>query len=455
MIFGTILTSALAFIVAIGILVTIHEFGHFWVARRCGVKVLRFSVGFGKPLWIKTGKDGTEYAISAIPLGGYVKMLGEGQGDAIPADQLDQAFNRKSVWARIAIVAAGPVFNFLFAIVAYWVLFATGVPGLRTEIGQVIPDTPAARAGVQVGDEIRAVQGEAVNIWQVANLKLIDSALSGETVVLQLEQAGQLRQVSLDLQNISPEPNTLLAEIGIAPWRPTIPAVIGQVVEDSAAARAGFQVGDELTAVDGIPLTDWQQWVGYVQAHPGEVIQIDAVRQGAAMPLSLLPEQRKTGDKIMGFAGVAPAITDDIRQQYQARETLMQAGPLVAMWRGAERTWEMSIVTLKSMWKMLTGAISWRHIGGPLQIAEYAGYSASNGLNSFLNFLAVISISLGVLNLLPVPVLDGGHLLYYVVEIIKGSPLSESAQLLGQKIGIALVMMLMSLAFYNDITRLL
>lgn len=453
--FETVITSALAFIAAIGILVTIHEFGHFWVARRCGVKVLRFSVGFGKPLWMKTGKDGTEYAISAIPLGGYVKMLGEGQGDDVPAEQLDQAFNRKSVWARIAIVAAGPIFNFLFAIAAYWLLFATGVPGLRADIGEVLPDTPAARAGVMAGDEIRAVQGDAVNIWQVANLKLIDAALSGEKVTLQLAQAGQSRDVVLDLNNISPEPNTLLAEIGIAPWRPTIPAVIGQVVPESAAERAGFQAGDKLTAVDSVPLTNWRQWVNYVQTHPGEVIQVSVLRQGEAITLPLLPDQQQQGEKTIGFAGVAPEITDAIRDQYQARETMMQSGPLMALLNGAQRTWEMSIVTLKSMWKMITGEISWRHIGGPLQIAEYAGYSASNGLNSFLSFLAVISISLGVLNLLPVPVLDGGHLLYYVVEIIKGSPLSESAQLLGQKIGIALVMMLMSLAFYNDITRLL
>lgn len=452
-----VLQNIFGFIIAIGILVAFHEFGHYWVAKRLGVKVLRYSIGFGKPLltW-KGGKDGTEYALSAIPLGGYVKMLDEREGNVAPED-LHRTFNSKSVAARAAIVAAGPAFNFLFALLAYWLIFVGGTQDVRPVIGTVAPGSPAAVAGLQEGDELVRVAGKDVQGWEQALMALLDAGVSQRELHVEVETAaGQRLQRTLNLHDAKPlgeEPNYLRV-LGISPWMPTLPAVIGVAMPDSPAAAAGLEVGDRIIAIDDQPVENWTALVSYVSAHPGKEVRIQV---GGDRPRDVLATlgSRELDGRQVGVLGISPDVPEDIKALYRSMLREVRYGPLESLQRAVESTWTTSSLTVKVMWRMVTGEASIKNLGGPLHIAQYAGESVGMGVMAFLKFLAIVSVSLAVLNLLPVPVLDGGHLLYFAIEAVRGRPLSDWAQGVGQQIGMGLLFMLMALALYNDIARLL
>ncbi|WP_192035446.1 sigma E protease regulator RseP [Halomonas sp. YLGW01] len=449
-----VIQNVLAVIVVLGLLVTFHEFGHFWVARRCGIKVLRFSVGFGKPLWSRVDRHGTEFAVAAIPLGGYVKMLDEREGPVDP-DERHLAFNRKSVWARIAVVVAGPLANFLLAIVAYWLLFVVGITTVAPVVGEVAPDSAAARGGLTSGQEIVAVQGEPVRSWDDINLKLI--AAIGESGAISLtarpDGATAAREYRLPVEDwlVGQDPPRPLATLGFTPWRPAMPAVLGQVLEGEAAADAGLQVGDRILTVAGEPIDGWMAVVERVRASPGMPLSLDIERAGTRQTLTLTPGTRagEEGETI-GYIGAGVASVD-WPAEYQ-RE--IHYGPLEAVGQSIHKTAEMSVLTLDAMRKMLVGLISPSNLSGPITIARIAGETARTGVESFIGFLAYLSISLGILNLLPIPVLDGGHLVYYLIEAVRGRPVSEQAQAVGFRIGLALVGSMMLMAMYFDLMRL-
>lgn len=448
------LGSFLWFLVAIALLVTVHEFGHFWVARRLGVKVLRFSVGFGKPLWLRRfGADGTELVVATIPLGGYVKMLDEREGE-VPPEERSRAFNRQPLGTRMAVVVAGPLFNFLFAILVYWLMFATGVPGLRPVVGEVEPGSYAARAGFQEEDEILTVDARPTPTWDVAILALLDQALDRQRTEVEVDSPLRGRRVlMLDLSDAPDllDKGGLLANLGLSPWQPRIEAVVDRTVAGSPAEQAGLQSGDRITAADGRPMRDWSQWVDYVRERPGQSIRVRVERDEVELELELVPESVEEEGERMGRIGAyvrAPATIDN------PYRTEVRYGPVESAERALAKTWEMTGLTLRTLWEMVAGRASVENISGPISIAQYAGYSASVGLAYFLGFLGIVSISLGVLNLLPIPILDGGHLMYYCIELFKGSPVSESAQVVGQQVGIAILVALMGLAFYNDLARL-
>ena len=454
-----ILFSIGAFVVALGLLVVVHEFGHYWVARKLGVKVLRFSVGFGKPIWTRVaGPEKIEYTLSAIPLGGYVKMLDEREGE-VPEEELPRAFNRQPVVKRFAIVAAGPAFNFLFAIVAYAVIFMAGVNGVKPVVGEVLPGSIAAEAGLRPGDEIVRVDGVETPSWERARMALMQEAVDQPMIRLEVQgEDRMLRELTLDtaqLDFLQDEKTDILEQIGMLPWRPRIPPSIAEVLPDGAAAEAGLKKGDRILAANGQPVTDVRSWVEFVRAHPGEPIRLTVERDGKPLELTVTPRVKTddTGNSY-GFIGVQNVveIPEDIRRKMLVTE---RYGPLQALAQGVEKTWDMSVLTLKVLGKLIVGEASIKNLSGPITIAKYAGISAQIGIEPFFAFLAVISISLGVLNLLPIPMLDGGHLFYYLIEIVKGSPVSEQVEELGQRIGLALLLMLMSVAFYNDILRLL
>lgn len=449
-----VIQNILAVIVVLGLLITFHEFGHFWVARRCGVKVLRFSVGFGAPIWSRRDRHGTEYAIAAIPLGGYVKMLDEREGE-VAHEERDCAFNRKSVWQRIAIVAAGPLANFLLALVAYWALFVAGTTTVAPVIGEVAPGSPAEQGGLRIGHEITAVQGEAVRSWEEINLKLV--AAIGEPEALSIVTRSNAiaepheHRVPVDNWLVREDPPRPLARLGVTPWRPPMPAILGQVVEGEAAARGGLEAGDEIRRVDGEALNDWRHFVEIVRASPGQPIELGVSRGGRQLSLTVTPGRREQEEGVsIGYvgAGVAPV---EWPEEYR-RE--VRYGPVAAVGEAVSRTGEMIALTFGAVRKMLVGLISPSNLSGPITIAQISGDSARAGLESFVGFMAYLSISLGVLNLLPIPVLDGGHLLYYVVEVVRGKPVSERIQAIGLRIGLALVGSLMLMAIYFDLMRL-
>jgi regulator of sigma E protease len=444
--------SVAGFIVAISVLVAFHEYGHYWVARRCGVKVLRFSIGFGRPLWTRRDAEGVEWTISAIPLGGYVKMLDEREQEIGPGER-HLAFNNASVGKRIAIVAAGPAFNFALAIVLYWAVFVIGVEGMRPVLAPPPAESAAARIGLQGGEEMLSVAGKPVETWNALRTLLIDHALGRGLLVLRWREAdGTVREAALDLAGVRIDPEFLFDDIGLTPYQPLIPAVLEEVLPGEAAAQAGFQRGDELLSYNGEPIRSWQQWAQWLRQHPGEVVQVSLRRGGETLTLRLIIGSVQDGERNIGRFGASVANPPELWQDLRAVSRL---DAFAAVPEALEQTWRMSWLTLRMLGRMVTGDVSVKNVSGPIQIAQVAGYSAQIGLVSFLSFMAIVSVSLGVLNLLPVPVLDGGHLLYYTVEAVKGSPLSERAQEAGQRLGLTMLVALMGLAFYNDIVRLL
>ena len=446
--------TILAFVITLGILVSIHEFGHFWVARRCGVKVLRFSIGFGRILWRRTDRHGTEFAIAAIPLGGYVKMLDESE-EPVPPGELDQAFNRKPVLSRFAIVAAGPLANFLLAILALALMYMVGVRVLVPQVGEVLVDSPAAVAGIRPGDEIVAIDGTATPGWQAVNMALLAPIGESRALAVAVRQGadGAVREREVMLNNWlsgqeQPDP---LRSLGVVPYTLTIPAVLGQLTDDGAAARDGLRPGDRVVNVDGEPVSDWMHFVSLVQNSSERPMRLLIERDGVQQDLVLTPNSRTVEGVTTGFIGAGV-------QQVSWPDTMirhLQLGPVDALVKGVTETWSLTTLTFESLWKMMVGLVSVKNLSGPITIAKVAGASLESGLESFLHLLAMLSVSLGVLNLLPIPVLDGGHLLFYLVEMVRGKPLSERAQTFGLKIGMTLVIGVMLLAMYNDLSRLL
>jgi len=449
-----VISAIFFFIVAIGVLVTVHEFGHFWVARRFGVKVLRFSVGFGKPIWRGYRKnDETEYVIAAIPLGGYVQMLDEREGP-VDEHELDRAFNRKSLFARISVVAAGPIFNFLFAIFAYWVIFLVGIDGLRPIVGDVEPQTIAAAGGFQSGDYIVSIDGENTPTWNSVMLQLLDNSMTQKNVAVEVRNnvdAEQTRQLDFSGMKGVLQRDELLGAIGFQPFRPLIEPVIGQLVSGAAAANAGIEKYDRIVTVDGQAVESWQRWVEIVRASPDKDLDVLIEREGVSKKLVIRPHRVVLESGDIGRIGASVHMPENILDELNVT---VSYGPLQALLEATNKTWKMTGMTISMLVRMVTGEISASNISGPISIAQYAGYSAGIGITAFISYLAIISISLGILNLLPIPVLDGGHLMYYLVEMIKGSPVSEQTQALGQRIGIAFLLGLMVLAFYNDLTRI-
>jgi regulator of sigma E protease len=445
--------NILSIVVALGLLITFHEFGHFFVARRCGVKVLRFSVGFGKPIYRYVGKTGTEYTLAMIPLGGYVRMLDEREGN-VPAELRDQAFNTKSVWQRIAIVAAGPVANFILAIVIYAIVALLGVQSVAPKIGFIDQNTPVSQTQIKAGDELVSLAGEPVASWEDVNLVL--AGLIGKTgtiiVRYQPEGLGSLQEDTVELNRwlVGDEPSNLIRAFGLSPWQPEVLPIIAQVVGDGAASAAGFQAGDKILGINHQPVSNWQQVVALVQANPNKTLKVDVQRSQDFLELLLLPKSTEQNGKTIGYAGLAvvpPKWDEDlIRERYY--------GPLEALSYGVAQTSKMVSLTVSSIGKMLQGLISVDNLSGPITIAKVASASADSGLQSFLKFMAYLSVSLGVLNLLPIPMLDGGHLLFFGIEAIRRKPVSEKIQSMAYRVGASLLFALMAVAIFNDIARL-
>jgi len=449
-----VLTSALAFVVAIAVLVAVHEFGHFWVARRLGIKVLRFSIGFGRPLWRRTGRDGTEYWVSVIPLGGYVKMLDEREGDVAPED-LPRCFNRQPPARRIAVLFAGPAFNFLFAIAAYWVMFVAGVPAMKPLIGAVEPDSPAAVAGLRAGDRILAIGETPIETMMDAQLELLGAMVPGGRATLEVEgEDGGRRRARIEYPGDThalTEPGAMFPGLGIGLWRPQFPAVIGRLLPEGTAAAAGLAEGDRVLSAAGRPVADWADWVAFVRARPGETVPLVVERDGRTQSLELFIGAADEDGERVGRIGAAPLVTPEM---WDPARTEQRFGPVGAVGAALAETWRMSALTVTMMGRMIAGQVSVKNISGPINIAQAAGFTAAAGAVAFLSFLAIVSISLGIINLLPIPLLDGGQIVYQFVEIAKGSPVSERVQIVGQQVGILLLLLLMSFAFYNDIVRL-
>jgi regulator of sigma E protease len=450
-----LLHTVASFVVALGVLIVVHELGHYLVARWCGVKVLRFSVGFGRPLvaW-RLGPDRTEWVVAAVPLGGYVKMVDEREGEVAPAD-LPRAFNRQSVWRRIAIVAAGPLANFLLAILLYWWLFMSGVQDAKPVVAAPEPGTIAAQAGLARGDTIRTINGEPITGWQDVRWRVLQLALDRKSARLEVTDArGAIDWRTLEFGAVTTEglEGDLLAKLGLRLFRPDVPPVLGQVLSGSIAERAGLRAGDRVVAVNGVRVATWEALVATVRASPGRALVVEVERDGGRRRIQLTPEAVTQGPETIGRIGAAPHIDPESFKDYTL---LVRHGPVDAGARAFAKTWEMSVFSLRMLGKMIVGEISWRNLSGPVTIADYAGQSASLGVAPYLAFLALISISLGVLNLLPIPLLDGGHLMYYTIELLKGSPVSERAMEVGQRAGLAVLLFLMAFAFYNDIHRLL
>ncbi|MDO9161101.1 MAG: RIP metalloprotease RseP [Methylococcaceae bacterium] len=438
------------FIVVVGILVAFHEFGHFWVARQVGVKVLRFSIGFGKVLWSKQkNNQSTEYVLSAIPLGGYVKMVDEREGP-VTSEDLPFSFNRQPLWARTAIVTAGPLFNLILAVALFWSVLVIGESGFKPILGKVEQGTLAAAAGFVEGDEIISVNDQPTPTWTQTLTTLIGAALEGEqeiNVAVKNHDDLQTVKVLKFSEQDAENPEALYQRLGFNAWSPQLNPIIGQVLPDSAAQSAGLKQGDLLVSADNVVIQGWQQWVDYVKTHPNMPINLLIERDGVRLPLSITPKAVQVEQKTEGKIGASVQVPEDLIESMTVEYIL---SPMEAVPVAFETTYEYSIATLKMMGKILVGRASVKNLSGPISIADYAGKSASMGLVPFLKFMALVSVSLGVLNLLPIPVLDGGHLLFFAIEGIKGSPVSEKMQLIFQQIGIALLVSLMTLVMFLE-----
>ncbi|WP_076542898.1 sigma E protease regulator RseP [Shewanella sp. UCD-KL21] len=447
-----------SFIVALGILITVHEYGHFWVARRCGIKVERFSIGFGKAIWRKIGKDGTEYVVAMIPLGGYVKMLDE-RVEEVPEELLDQAFNRKTVWQRIAVVAAGPMANFLFAIVALYLMYIIGVPSFKPVIDTTQANTPAAQISIKEPMEILSVSGQKVRNWEEVNLALV-SHIGGDSLEISLTplsaavtdaQIGQSHTLDISQWTFDPDKESPISAIGLGIYRPAIEPIIALVSKGSAAEYAGMQVGDKITAINGKPYRDWNAFVDVIQKSADKTVQLKILRDNQALTLNVTPQaQTNAAGEIIGMVGVSPTQID----WPESMRFQLEYGIVDSFTAAADKTWQLVVVSFKMIGKLFTGDVSVKNLSGPISIAQGAGTSADYGFVYFLGFIALISVNLGIINLMPLPVLDGGHLLYYFIEVITGKPVPEKVQDIGFRFGAAMLLLLMSVALFNDFSRL-
>ncbi|ANU37234.1 sigma E protease regulator RseP [Vibrio scophthalmi] len=449
-----ILWNFASFIVALGILVTVHEFGHFWVARRCGVKVERFSIGFGKSIWNKIGKDGTEYTIAMIPLGGYVKML-DGRVDELTEDTKSFAFDLKPLWKRTAIVAAGPVFNFLFAIFAYWLVFLIGVPAVKPVIGQVTPYSIAAQGGLESGMELKTISGVKTADWESVNMGLV-SHIGDERLTLTVAPANDLgleQQLTLDISQwqFDPEKESAMSSLGFKPYTPEISLKLQTISPDGAGAVAGLQVGDTLTALNGEQIANWQQVVDAIRSNANQALELTVLRQGELIALTIVPDSRelKDGERI-GFAGIAPEVAE-WPQNYRFD---LQFGVFESIGKAIDKTDQVIDLTISMLKKLIVGDVGLNNLSGPISIAKGAGATADYGLVYFLGFLALISVNLGIINLVPLPMLDGGHLLFFAIEAVIRRPVPEKVQEMGYRLGGAIIFTLMAVAIFNDFARL-
>ncbi|MGB5736111.1 MAG: RIP metalloprotease RseP [Thiohalocapsa sp.] len=444
-----------AFLVAILLLVTVHEFGHFWVARKLGIKVLRFSIGFGRPLltWRRRNDD-TEYVLAALPIGGYVKMLDERE-EEVAASERHLAFNNQRLWKRSAVVVAGPLANFLFAILAYWGILIAGESGLRPEVGTVAPDSIAAEAQFQPGDLVRSVGGRETPLWSSFWFALLSASLDGDDVAVGVVTANGDETVRIlsgaRLGALDPG-RGFLAMIGLDSASPEIPPVIGELVPGEPAASSGLSPGDRVLSVDGVGVETWLDLVKAVRDAPETELRLDVEREGRVVDFRVTPLSVEVEGQSIGRIGAGPSAPAELFEPFEAT---VRYGPFDALFEATRRVGDLSVLTLRIIGRMLTGSASVQNLSSPIGIADTAGKTASYGIEPFVKFLALLSVSLGLLNLLPIPVLDGGHLLYYGIEAVTGKPLSEAVQALGQRVGLALILSLMTLAFYVDIARLL
>ncbi|HHQ6601795.1 TPA: sigma E protease regulator RseP [Serratia fonticola] len=449
----SVLWNLVAFIIALGILITVHEFGHFWVARRCGVRVERFSIGFGRALWRRTDRQGTEYVVAMIPLGGYVKMLDE-RVETVAPELRHEAFNNKTVLQRAAIVSAGPIANFLFAILAYWIVFIIGVPSYRPVIGEITPQSIAAHAEISPGMELKSVDGIETPDWESVRLALVTKIGDTQTEV-EIAPFGSSQKVSktLDLRHWSFEPDKEdpVRSLGMIPRGPQIESVLAEVQSGSAAQKAGLQAGDRIVKVDGQPLGRWVTLVKRIYNAPGQPLVLEIERNGAPLSLTLIPDTKPVGkDKAVGFAGIIPKVIP-LPDEYK---TIRQYGPFSALYQAGDKTWQLMHLTVSMIGKLITGDVKLNNLSGPISIAQGAGASAEVGFVYYMMFLALISVNLGIINLFPLPVLDGGHLLFLAIEKLKGGPVSERVQDYSYRIGSILLVLLMGLALFNDFSRL-
>jgi regulator of sigma E protease len=444
----------MSFIIALGILIAVHEFGHFWVARQCGVKVERFSIGFGRSIWRRIAKDGTEYTIAMIPLGGYVKML-DSRLTEVTEEMRPFAFDHKPLWKRSAIVAAGPVFNFLFAAFAYWAVFLIGIPAVKPVVGEVAPHSIVAEAGLQPEMQIQAVSGTKTVDWEAVNMALV-SHIGDQKMTLTVtspDMIGSREILHLDISkwNFNPEKESPMEALGFKPYSPEVLTTLAQVVKGGAAERAGLKVNDKIVTINQAKVSSWQQIVELIKSHPGQPLHLQILRDRQMLHLTLTPDRKALDDgQEIGFIGVSPHIAK-WPDGYRFR---LQFDPLESLLRAVDKTGQVMALTVSMIHKLLVGDVGLNNLSGPISIAKGAGTTADYGLVYFLGFLALISINLGIINLVPLPMLDGGHLMFFAIEAVLGHPVPEKVQEIGYRVGGAIIFSLMVIALFNDFTRL-